>query len=90
MRRRTNPDLPPPPELPSFTVEPEADTADRDGRDGGRSRGERGDRGERSDRGERVDRVERHDATGLQRHDAPLDAMESALLAQIGAPSPSP
>ncbi|MDB4935751.1 MAG: Poly(A) polymerase [Labilithrix sp.] len=86
MRRRSNPDLPPPPELPSFTVEPEVDTADRDhegrdARDGrsGRDRegGERGERGGqgRGDRtrGDSRPPVERHDATGLQRHDAPLD-----------------
>ncbi len=48
MRRRTNPDLPPPPELPSFTIEPEAES-DAPGA------------------------LERHDATGLERHDAPLD-----------------
>jgi poly(A) polymerase len=89
MRRRTNPDLPPPPELPSFTVEPEVDTADRDVGDGS-SRDTRDGRGQdRKDRGHpgqgRGDRtrgdaprgddraVERHDATGLQRHDAPLD-----------------
>ncbi len=102
MRRRTreptDSHLPPPPELPSFTVEPEVgsrvqDTPDgtdqpggpqrdarsrggsRDGRDGGRdARGERDEGDRRGDRGENArERVERHDATGLQRHDAPLD-----------------
>ena len=97
MRRRTrDPNeahLPPPPELPSFTVEPEAGTVDRTegdsrgrsrdphrdaphreggGRDGGRGARDEGDR--RGDRGENArERIERHDATGLQRHDAPLD-----------------
>jgi poly(A) polymerase len=79
MRRRTNPDLPPPPELPSFTVEPEVDTADRGSSpELDRGRGDR--RGDGGDRGDRpraaaaaAERVERHDATGLQRHDAPLD-----------------
>ena len=86
MRRRTNPDLPPPPDLPSFTVEPEVDAADRDLRPGGpggssasardardardsRDSRDRGASGTPSSRGG----VERHDATGLQRHDAPLD-----------------
>jgi poly(A) polymerase len=89
-RARTNPDLPPPPELPSFTVEPEPGTVDRseepeaprgrsqapqarDGRDGGR-RGGRDEGDRRGDRNENTrERIERHDATGLQRHDAPLD-----------------
>ncbi|MEA2749170.1 MAG: poly(A) polymerase [Myxococcales bacterium] len=98
MRRRTrDPNeahLPPPPELPSFTVEPEVGTVDRDnathggsrdsgssgssGAAGGRGQRESGrdrDQGDRrGDRGENArERVERHDATGLQRHDAPLD-----------------
>jgi poly(A) polymerase len=83
MRRRNNPDLPPPPELPSFTVEPEPE-ADGEGRDprGGSGRGDtRGDArdgsrhdggGQRPDRGGNQNQ-QRHDATGLQRHDAPLD-----------------
>ena len=74
MRRRTNPDLPPPPDLPSFTVEPEpaAEGEGRDPRaDGGGRRGERSDEG-REPRGG-GNQLQRHDATGLQRHDAPLD-----------------
>ena len=71
MRRRTNPDLPPPPDLPSFTVEPEP-AAEGEGRDphaeGGARRGGRGERGE-----PQASQLQRHDATGLQRHDAPLD-----------------
>ncbi|MBS2017863.1 MAG: polynucleotide adenylyltransferase PcnB [Deltaproteobacteria bacterium] len=47
MRRRSKSDLPPPPDLPSFTVEPEE--------------------------GEAAPVEERHAATGLVRHDAPLD-----------------
>lgn len=68
MRRRTNPDLPPPPDLPSFTVEPEADSSNRDPR---RAHGGTGSPDARGD-ASRTE-VERHDATGLQRHDAPLD-----------------
>ena len=86
MRRRNNPDLPPPPELPSFTVEPEADADDRLVRDA-RDPREEPERESRAEGGSR-DRDEtqrergaprggntqqRHDATGLQRHDAPLD-----------------
>jgi len=80
MRRRTNPDLPPPPDLPSFTVEPEpaAEGEARDLRaDGGGRRGERGS--DRSSEGREARgggnqlQLQRHDATGLQRHDAPLD-----------------
>lgn len=66
MRRRTNPDLPLPPELPSFTVEPEVDTSKRDAR---RAHGDLGSGDGRAALGE----AERHEATGLQRHDAPLD-----------------
>ena len=83
MRRRTNPDLPPPPELPSFTVEPEADVEGSDPRAEGRSGSDRSDRSDRNGGGrEGSHRTERgggnanqarHDATGLQRHDAPLD-----------------
>ncbi len=68
MRRRNNPDLPPPPELPSFTVEPEpaADEGEDPRRGPHHGRGKRhGGNGERD--------VERHDATGLLRHDAVLD-----------------
>ena len=76
MRRRTNPDLPPPPELPSFTVEPEP-AEEGEGRDlrgdgGPRRGGAREAREEpRAERG--ATPTQRHDATGLQRHDAPLD-----------------
>lgn len=85
MRRRSapNPDLPPPPELPSFTVEPEVDSSDRedrhrdshDSRDSRDSHDARDGRGPREGRRSQADvaRVERHDSTGLQRHDAPLD-----------------
>ena len=78
MRRRPNPDLPPPPELPSFTVEPEVDISALDSHlePRGDARGSLGDaqgrHGRRSQRAE-VERAERHDSTGLQRHEAPLD-----------------
>jgi poly(A) polymerase len=74
MRRRTNTDLPPPPELPSFTVEaepaPRVDPADSPEGASGSDRGgdRRGDR-----RGGNEAAAQRHDSTGLQRHDAPLD-----------------
>ena len=82
MRRRTNPDLPPPPELPSFTVEPSAEGADGEGRDprgdrrGEPPEGSRTEGGGAQGAGHRTERggnQQRHDATGLQRHDAPLD-----------------
>ncbi len=86
MRRRNNPDLPPPPELPSFTVEPEP-AADGERRDPHDSRDSRAPAGvSRPARGgeareahgdpqetSRGTQGQRHDATGLQRHDAPLD-----------------
>jgi len=81
MRRRTNPDLPPPPELPSFTVEPEADGEGRDplGPRGPQARGQRRDSREPAapdpgaQREPRGGNQQRHDATGLERHEAPLD-----------------
>ena len=80
MRRRTNTDLPPPPELPSFTVEAEPEPrVDKAGSPEGShpgsfddSRGDsRGGRGDR--RGGNEAAALRHESTGLQRHDAPLD-----------------
>ena len=80
MRRRTNTDLPPPPELPSFTVEaerePRVDTAGSpEGSHAGSADDSRGDsRGARGDRrGGNEAAALRHESTGLQRHDAPLD-----------------
>ena len=86
MRRRTNPDLPPPPELPelpSFTVEstPDRPATDESGNErpgsprypGSRSQRD-GNQGDASAGAAPASRGgERHDATGLQRHDAPLD-----------------
>ncbi len=77
MRRRnaSNPDLPSPPDLPSFTVAADVETSERPARSG-RSHhpshhGEDNRHGAK--RSERDHDGERHDATGLLRHDAPLD-----------------
>jgi len=68
--RRSKPEgasLPPPPELPSFTVEPDVvgGRVERGGGGGERGSGERGE----SDTAV----LDRHEGTGLVRHDAPLD-----------------
>ncbi|MDB4942621.1 MAG: Poly(A) polymerase [Labilithrix sp.] len=94
MRRRNSHDLPPPPELPSFTVEPEpaedegsdrgepraalangeAEHAPSNGRSGrGRDRDRDRDREPAAAAAGARNRAPRHEATGLVRHDAPLD-----------------